>query len=75
MAREKSVDASAVVERELTRLGSQNMPLTDFLVQANLSEDEKEAFKALRSKRNDHLYIDAVNFATPTAMVGKFGGE
>lgn len=72
MARTPVVDVSAVVARELIRLGRVNMPITDFLVEAELSDIERKAFLTSLGQKSPFLYVDAYNYPTPIAMVGTF---
>ena len=80
MARPATVDVAAVVQRELDRLGRVNMPVADFLSEAELSDNERSRFDESLGKKSPFLYVDAFNFAVPVPMVGTFevaaeGGE
>lgn len=71
MPRPQPVDIAAVVQRELTRLGVQRIAYTEFMKQAQLSEDEQFFFKAALNRKQNFFYVDAyTDPAHPTPMVG-----
>lgn len=72
MPRPTPTDVQVVVSRELTRLGVQNMAYSDFIVQAEMSDDERAAFQAALTRKQSFFYVDAVNFPQPVPMVGTF---
>lgn len=76
VARQERINALEVVQRELSRLKVQRMALSDFQIQAQMSDEEKAAFQALLKRKNEVVYVDATNGGNIRVMVGTFeGGE
>jgi len=76
MARGSSIDGKSIVERELSRLSRANMPISEFIEQAELTPDEQKAVYRLFSQKSDVAYVDATIAGLPVAMVGTYeGGE